>query len=594
MADGHLILIFGALLFAGIAASLLAGRLRLPSLVLFLGIGMAVGSDGLGWIAFDNYELAREIGIAALALILFEGGLTAGFGEIRPVLRNVVSLALFGTLITAAICGLAATWLFDFTLLEGLLVGAIVSSTDGAAIFALLRGSSLKKKLGRTLEGEAGMNDPIAVLLVVGFIDWIQKPDYGIVDMLWLFVTEVGIGVAIGVAVGLGAAQLFQRFQLATPGLYPVASIASAALAFGAADALHGSGFLAVYLAGLALGSAHIPAKHTITSFHQGLAWVAQLTMFLVLGLLVFPSQFSDIWLEGTVLAVVLAFVARPLAAFVASGAGFDVADRVVLGWAGLRGAVPVVLATFPVLAGVPNSTDFFDIVFFAVLLSTVLQGSTFEALARRLGATADAPTLTTSALSETGTIRQLGADSVEYAVLPDDAIVGHRIRDLELPRQAVVNLIVRDEQAVPPRGSTRVKAGDRLHVLIRREALPVMRGLTDRWRSGPIGPRPRPKRIPEGHAPVFHVRRWQPEEDGDPATAREVAGRVVVDRLRTRRDVPGALVMLDDGYYAITGPLLALGREQLLSEWVRRKARASRNDAERSWWEEVLGALAL
>lgn len=594
MADGHLILIAGALLFAGIAASLLAGRLRLPSLVLFLGIGMAVGSDGLGWVDFSNYELAREIGIIALALILFEGGLTAGFGEIRPVLRNVVSLALFGTLITAAICGLAATWLFDFTLLEGLLLGAIVSSTDGAAIFALLRGSSLKRKLGRTLEGEAGMNDPIAVLLVVGFIDWIEKPDYGIADMLWLFVTEVGIGVAIGAVVGLGAVQLFQRAQLATPGLYPVASIAAAALSFGAADALHGSGFLAVYLTGLALGSAHIPAKHTITSFHQGLAWVAQLTMFLVLGLLVFPSQFGDIWIEGTVLALVLAFVARPLAAFVASGPGFSVPDRVVLGWAGLRGAVPVVLATFPVLAGVHNSADFFDIVFFAVLLSTVLQGSTFEALARRLGATAAAPSLTTSALSETGTIRSLGADSVEYAVAPDDAIVGLRIRDLELPRAAVVNLIVRDEQAVPPRGSTRVRAGDMLHVLIRREALPVMRELTDRWHSGPIGPRPRPKRIPEGHAPVFHVRPWNAVGDGDPNTTATVAGRVVVDRLRTRRDMPGALVLLDDGYYAVTGPILALGREQLLSQWVRRKARSAPTDAERSWWEEVLGALAL
>jgi cell volume regulation protein A len=593
MADGHLILIAGALLFAGIAASLLAGRLRLPSLVLFLGVGMAVGSDGLGWVDFSDYELAREIGIIALALILFEGGLTAGFGEIRPVLRNVVSLAFFGTLITAAICGLAATWLFDFTLLEGLLLGAIVSSTDGAAIFALLRGSALKKKLGRTLEGEAGMNDPIAVLLVVGFIDWIEKPSYGIADMLELFVTEVGIGAVIGAAVGIGAVQLFQRFQLATPGLYPVASLATAALAFGAADALHGSGFLAVYLAGLALGSSHIPAKHTITTFHQGMAWVAQLAMFLVLGLLVFPSQFGDIWLEGTVLALVLAFVARPLAALVASGPGFTLGDRAVLGWAGLRGAVPVVLATFPVLAGVHGSADFFDIVFFAVLLSTVLQGSTFEALARRLRATADQPPLATSALSETGTIRQLGADSVEFAVAPGDRIVGLRIRDLELPREAVVNLIVREDQAVPPRGSTRIRAGDRLHVLIRREALPAINRLVERWREGPIGPRPRPRRIPEGHAPVFHVRPWQ-EADGDPTRVEQVAGRQVVDRLRTRRDQPGALVLLDDGYFAVTGPVLALGREQLLSQWVRRKARAARSDAERSWWEEVLGALAL
>ncbi|HEY4278121.1 MAG TPA: potassium/proton antiporter [Conexibacter sp.] len=593
MATGHLILIAGALLFAGIAASLLAGRLRLPSLVLFLGVGMAVGSDGLGWVDFGDYARAREIGIVALALILFEGGLTAGFGEIRPVLKPVISLAFLGTLITAVICGLAATWLFDLTLLEGLLLGSIVASTDGAAIFALLRGSALKKKLGSTLEGEAGMNDPIAVLLVVGFIDWIQTPGYGVLDMAWLFVRQVGIGAGIGVLVGMAAIQLFQRFALATPGLYPVASLATAAVAYGAADVLHGSGFLAVYLAGLALGSAAIPAKHTITSFHQGLAWVAQLSMFLVLGLLVFPSQFGHVWVQGTVLALVLAFVARPVAAYVAAIGGFSFADRTVLGWAGLRGAVPVVLATFPVIAGVAHGIDFFNIIFFAVLVSTVLQGSTFELLARWLRATADAPPLMPSALSETGTIRQLGADSVEYAVEPRDAIVGMRIRDLELPREAVVNLIVRDDQAVPPRGSTRIGAGDRLHVLIRREALPVMNKLVERWRKGPIGPRPRLKRRTSGHAPIFHVRPWT-EADGNPATAHEVAGREVVDRLRTRRDMPGALVVLADGYLAITGPTLALGREELLSQWVRRKVRAAPTDAERAWWEEVLGALAV
>jgi cell volume regulation protein A len=594
MADGHIVLVAGALLTAGLAASLLAGRLRLPSLVLFLGVGMAVGTDGLGWVDFGNYELARDVGIVALALILFEGGLNAGFGEIRPVLKPVISLAFLGTLITAAICGLAATWLFDFTLLEGLLLGAIISSTDGAAIFAMLRGSPLKRKLTRTLEGEAGMNDPVAVLLVVGFIDWIQQPGYGVADMLWLFVREVGIGAVIGFAIGNGAVMAFKRVELATPGLYPVASIATAALAFGAADALHGSGFLAVYLAGLALGSATIPARHTITTFHQGMAWIAQLGMFLVLGLLVFPSQLPDVALEGTVLALVLVLLARPIAAFLASWGPFGVADRAVLGWAGLRGAVPVVLATFPVIAGVPHSREFFDIVFFAVLFSTVLQGATFEAVARRLGATTPGRALTTSGLTETGTIRQLGADAIEVAAGPDDALVGHRIRDLGLPRAAIVNVIVRDGQAIPPRGSTRIEAGDRLHVLIRREEMSVMDALLERWREGPLGPPPRKPRIPEGHAPVFSVRRWDADADGDPARPERVAGRVVVDRLRTRRDLPGALVLLEDGYIAVTGPVLALGREQLLSDWVRRKARAAAGEAERAWWEEVLGALAL
>jgi cell volume regulation protein A len=254
---------------------------------------------------------------------------------------------------------------------------------------------------------------------------------------------------------------------------------------------------------------------------------------------------------------------------------------------------VPVVLATFPVIAGVGHSLEFFNIVFFAVLVSTVLQGSTFEPLARRLKATADAPALSTSALSETGTIRQLGADSVEYAVAPRDAIVGMRIRDLELPRQAVVNLIVSGGEAIPPRGSTKVAAGDRLHVLIRREALPTMEALVTRWRDGPIGPRPRPRTMVSGHAPIFHVRPWK-AEDGDPGTVETVAGRAVVDRLRTRRDHPGALVVLEDGYLAITGPLLAIGREELMSQWVRRKARNASSDAERAWWEEVLGALAI
>ena len=389
-------------------------------------------------------------------------------------------------MITAVITGLVAAWLFDFSTLEGLLLGAILASTDSAAIFALLRGSTLRRRLARTLEGEAGFNDPVAVILVLGFIDWIRKPDYGLADMALLLVRQLGIGLAVGLAVGWLSVQAIQRVRLNTAGLYPVATIAMAALSFGVADVLHGSGFLAVYLVGLSLGSGAIPARQTVTAFHQGLAWVAQITLFLTLGLLVFPSQLGDVALEASVLAFVIAVVARPVAALVSTSfAGFGAGERVILGWAGLRGAVPVVLATFPVIDHVAHGAEFFNIVFFAVLISTVLQGVTFEPLAHALHVTTNEPALP-GPLVETGAVRRLGAEVVEFAVGPTDAVVGRRVRELGLPRDALLNLIVRGDQALPPRGSTRIEAGDRLHVLLRREVAHEFPALIEHWQHGP------------------------------------------------------------------------------------------------------------
>jgi potassium/hydrogen antiporter len=552
---------------------------------------MLVGSDGLGWISFGNYALARDIGIVALALILFEGGLNAGWDEIKPELGVAISLAIVGTIITAVITGLAAGWLFGFSTKEGLLVGSIICATDGAAIFALLRGSTLRRKLARALEGEAGLNDAIAVLLVLACIDWLTKTDYSVGDALLLFVRELGEGVAFGGIVGLLGVQALKRTRLGTAGLYPVASLAIAGLAYGSAAALEGSGFVAVYLAGLALGSASIPAKQTIANFHQGMGWLAQLTMFLVLGLLVFPSQLADVAVEGLVLALVLVFVARPVAVMAATAfARFNLRERVMLGWAGLRGAVPVVLATFPVLDHVGDSLDFFNIVFFAVVVSTLLQGSTFEPLAKRLGVTTDEPALPPS-LIEAATVRTLGAEVVEYSINPDDAIVGARVRDLGLPREAVVNVLVREDEAIPPRGSTRLHAGDRLHVLIRQEAEREIPGLVERWSKGPIGPAPRPPRRVKAHPTTLSVRPWR-KGDGERSRPHEIAGEEVVDLLRVRRDHPGALVVLVDGRYAITSPLLAVGGREDLMHWARQRVRRV-DDAERSWLQTVIGALA-
>ncbi|MCW2967951.1 MAG: potassium/proton antiporter [Solirubrobacteraceae bacterium] len=592
MADGRLILIAGALLAVGLGASLAAGRLRMPALVLFLGAGMAIGSDGLGWIHFDDYRLAQSIGVVALGLILFEGGLSAGFSEIRPVLGPGISLAVIGTMVTAVVSGLAASWLFGLSTVEGLLLGSILASTDSAAIFAVLRGSTLRRRLARTLEAEAGLNDPVAVVLVIGFVSWLTNPHYRAGHLIWDFVTELGIGLCAGVGVGLLAALALRRTRLASAGLYPVASLAVAALAYGSASVLGGSGFLAVYLAGLALGSGKVPAKRTMATFHQGLGWVAQVVLFLSLGLLVFPSQLGDVALEGSALALIVVLVARPLGAVLATvGAGFDWGERVALGWAGLRGAVPMVLATFPVLKGVAHSHEFFNIVFFAVLLSTVLQGSTFEPLAKALGVTTSEAALPRS-LADVGAVRRLGAEVIEHVVRRGDAIDGARVRQLGLPREALVNIVVRGEQAIPPRGSTQIEAGDRLHLLVRQEAAVELGRLLEVWRSGPIDlPARRPPTAASSHSPLTSGR-WPPGQDaGHPLT---VAGTPVHEQLRTRRDgVAGALVTLQDGRFAFTGPTYAAGTLRHVRDAAGRRLQRATGDSERAWWRDVVGALA-
>jgi cell volume regulation protein A len=564
-----------------------------PGLVLFLGVGMLLGSDGAGLIEFDDYHDARVVGVVALALILFEGGLAAGWSEIRPVLVPSSALAILGTIVTAAVAGLFAAWLFDLTTLEGLLLGSILSCTDGAAVFAVLRGSTLRRRLARSLEGEAGFNDPIAVLLVIGFIDWVQKPGYGIGDMAVLFVEEIGIGLAVGLAVGWLGAEGLKRTRLASAGLYPVASLAIAGVAFGAADVLHGSGFLSVYLAGLTLGSAQIPAKRTIVTFHGGMGWLAQVVMFLALGLLVFPHQLDEVALDGTVFALIIVFVARPIGVFASTiGLGFGIAERVVLGWAGLRGAVPVVLATFPVIAQTPHSLEFFNIVFFAVLVSTVLQGTTFEGLARRLKVTT-AESALPEPLLDVGAVRRLGAEVVEFPVAAGHAIAGHRVRETGLPRDALLNVIIRGDQALLPRGSTVIEAGDRLHLLVRQEASVELRSLLERWQTGPVGAPPRERPPLRASPRPFSMRPWN-DADGDPSSPQAIGGVEVLDRLLTRRDgTPGALVLLVDGRYAFTGAVLGIGNRTAALDGARRQLRLAEEDSERAWWRNVIGALA-
>ncbi len=590
--DAELILAAGALLAAGIGAALIAERVRVPGLLLFLGLGMLAGSEGIGGIKFDDDELARTLGTIALILILFEGGLTAGWREIRPVLGTAASLATIGTVVTAVIAGLAAQWIFDLSTLEGMLVGAAIAATDSAAIFAVLRRSTLEKRLARSLEGESGMNDPVALLLVIGFIEWIQDPGYGLADMAGLLALKLALGAAIGLALGRIVVAALNKVRLPTDGIYPVATIAIAGLAYGLAEVAHGSGLLATYLTALALGSGNIPARRTIVAFHEGVGWVAQIGLFVLLGLLVFPSALGDVAVEGLALSAVLILVARPFAALAATlFSPFGMRERAMLGWAGLRGATPIWLATFPVVAGVAGGEELFAIVFFVVVTSTLIQGASFEPLAQRLGLTTDEPALPRRLL-ESGRIRRMGGDVIAYRLRPGAAAAGHLVRELGLPREALVNVIVRDGRALPPRGSTQLKAGDELHVLVRGELRDEVEKLTRRWHEGPIGTPPVPKLPRTGATQVFTVRPGGDIED--PSDPKEVDGVAVIAILRSRRDRSSALVALADGRYSVTTEgVVAIGGRQALVRWSERRAeRVGDDPPERAWWQEVIGAL--
>ena len=391
-------------------------------------------------------------------------------------------------MVTALVAGLAAAWLFDLSTEEGLLLGAILSATDGAAVFALMRGSHLPSRLARTLEAEAGFNDPVAVLLVVALVELIQTPGYGALDGGIYFVRELGIGAVIGAGVGVGAVTLLRRLEGAPSGLLLVSSAATAAVAYGAAASISGSGFLAVYLAGLVVGDAVVPSGDAIRAFHSGLASVAEIGMFLAFGLLVFPSQLGDVLVEGTLLGLIVACVARPLATLLATAfEPFTAAEKALIGWAGLRGAVPVILATFPVIDGVPRSLEFFNIVFFAVLVSTVLQGSTVELLAVRLGLTDRSPETCGR-----------GPEIASRRVRLPDAIAPLREREFRLLFSGQTDLAHR-RQPRPDRArvrdSRRGRLGDRRRRRLRLE----------RRRPGGLHPRRRrlgrPPLPPPGHA---------------------------------------------------------------------------------------------
>src|SRR3954463_16667473 len=394
MHEGVVLLLVGLVLAASIAVAFAAARTGLPVLVAFLGLGVPLGSDGPGGIDFDDAELTRRVGIVGLGLILYDGGLQTSWRRLREVAVPAAVLSTVGVLVSAFVTALAARVLFDVSWLEAILLGAVVASTDAAAVFSTLRSTHIRRRLARTLEAESGGNDPMAIALTLGLIAWIEHPRTGGVDdVVVLVIRQIGLGLVIGVALGAVATWVFSRIPQSIGAFAPVASIAAAALAFGAADAVGGSGFLSVYLVGLAVGSTPSRYRRQLVAFHEGLAFLAQVAMFVVLGLLVFPRDLPAVAFAGLLLAALLAFVIRPAAVWVSTAfSDFTNRERAVLGWAGLGGAVPIVLGTFVLSTRVPARETIFNAVFFVVVVSALLQGTTLERVAARLGVTPPGP----------------------------------------------------------------------------------------------------------------------------------------------------------------------------------------------------------
>src|SRR4051795_8210761 len=480
MDEGTLLLLVGAVLAASIAVGLGASRAGVPVLVAFLALGMLLGSDGIGRIEFDDAELARKVGVVCLVAILYEGGLSTSWRRLRNVAVPAALLSTVGVVITAILTGGAAHTFFDLDWPQSVLLGGVVASTDAAAVFATLRHTQVRRRLARTLECETGLNDPIAIALTLGLIHWIDDPTFRLDDVLFLMVKQLGIGLVVGVTLGFVATRVFSRLSRSVGSFAPVASIAAAALSFGVADVLGGSGFLAVYLVGLAVGSTPSRYRGQLVSFHEDLAFLAQVAMFVVLGLLVFPRHLTSVMISGFVIALLLAFVIRPVAVMASTAfSDFTYRERAFLGWAGLRGAVPIVLGTFVLSEHVAKGETIFNAVFFVVLVSALLQGTTLERVADALGLLEPRSATVQQPLQvDEGSPLHL----IEFDVVSGYAIDGSHVRELGLPRSALVALVERGRQTIPPRGSTVVRAGDRLHVLIPRGDRAALEDVFARW----------------------------------------------------------------------------------------------------------------
>ncbi|MEV0094874.1 potassium/proton antiporter [Streptomyces sp. NPDC050738] len=459
----ELLLVCSLVLLIAVAAVRISSRSGLPSLLLYLGIGMLIGQDGLFHVKFDNVELTQVIGYAALVVILAEGGLGTKWKEVKPALPMAVVMSTLGVAVSVGITAAGAHFLVGLEWRQALIIGAVVSSTDAAAVFSVLRKVPLPSRVTGVLEAESGFNDAPVVILVVAF------STVGPVDSWYMLVGEIALELAIGTAIGLAVGWLgaygLRHIALPASGLYPIAVMAIAVAAYAAGAMAHGSGFLAVYLASMVLGNARLPHAPANRGFAEGLGWIAQIGMFVLLGLLVTPHELVDDFWPAVVVGLVLTMVARPLEVF-ASLVPFRIPwqEKVLLSWAGLRGAVPIILATIPMVSGIEGSEKVFNIVFVLVVVYTLVQGPTLPWLAKalKLGNSDAASDLGI----ESAPLERLRGHLLSVAIPAKSKMHGVEVGELRLPAGAAVTLVVRDGTSFVPSPTTVLRRGDELLVV--------------------------------------------------------------------------------------------------------------------------------